>query len=174
MNKSILISIQPQWVEKILNGEKIIEIRKTMPECSLPIDVYVYCTKDKNNNLYMPYEYDCFPNDDFSKPYISNSPILEDDIKMNGKVVANFTLNKVTEIVHNVNTFYGHCYMWRDDFKLKNICLTDNELSDYLGYNNGYAWHIDNLEVFDKPLKLSDFNVKRAPQSWQYVYKDEK
>ena len=28
--KSILISIKPQWVEKILNGEKIYEIRKTI------------------------------------------------------------------------------------------------------------------------------------------------
>ena len=45
--KSILISIKPKWVAKILNGEKTIEIRKTMPKCDLPIDVYIYCTKEK-------------------------------------------------------------------------------------------------------------------------------
>lgn len=45
--KAIMISIQPQWVEKILNGEKTIEIRKTMPKCELPCKVYIYCTKPK-------------------------------------------------------------------------------------------------------------------------------
>ena len=39
-----MISIKPKWVAKILNGEKTIEIRKTMPKCDLPIDVYIYCT----------------------------------------------------------------------------------------------------------------------------------
>lgn len=43
--RSVLISIKPEWVAKILNGEKTIEIRKTMPKCELPIDVYIYCTK---------------------------------------------------------------------------------------------------------------------------------
>ena len=50
--KSILISIKPKWVAKILNGEKTIEIRKTMPKCDLPIDVYIYCTKDNKHGLY--------------------------------------------------------------------------------------------------------------------------
>ena len=45
--KSIMISIQPQYVEKILNGEKTIEIRKTMPKCELPCKVYIYCTKPR-------------------------------------------------------------------------------------------------------------------------------
>lgn len=48
--KSILISIQPQWVEKILNGEKTIEIRKTKPNIKhikLPCKVYIYCSKGK-------------------------------------------------------------------------------------------------------------------------------
>ena len=45
--KSILISIRPEWVAKILNGEKTIEIRKTAPKCDLPIDVYIYCTNGR-------------------------------------------------------------------------------------------------------------------------------
>ena len=36
MKRAILMSIQPQWLEKILNREKVIEIRKTMPKCELP------------------------------------------------------------------------------------------------------------------------------------------
>ena len=30
--KNILIAIRPQWVEKIANGEKTIEVRKTAPQ----------------------------------------------------------------------------------------------------------------------------------------------
>ena len=30
--KSVLISIQPKWVEKIASGEKTIEVRKTRPK----------------------------------------------------------------------------------------------------------------------------------------------
>ena len=45
--KSIMISIQPQWVSKILNKEKLVEIRKTKPKCELPCKVYIYCTKQE-------------------------------------------------------------------------------------------------------------------------------
>ena len=29
MSKAVLISIRPEWVEKILSGEKTLEVRKT-------------------------------------------------------------------------------------------------------------------------------------------------
>lgn len=32
-----------------------------------------------------------------------------------------------------------------------------------------YAWHIDNLVIFDKPKQLSDYGIKRAPQKYCYV-----
>lgn len=38
---------------KILNREKLIEIRKTMPKCELPIDVYLYCTNTPKYHHYM-------------------------------------------------------------------------------------------------------------------------
>lgn len=41
--KSVLISIQPKWVEKIVNGEKTIEVRKTAPQ-EVPFKCYIYCT----------------------------------------------------------------------------------------------------------------------------------
>ena len=46
--KAIMISIKPKYVAQILNGDKTIEIRKTMPKCDFPITVYLYCTKDKD------------------------------------------------------------------------------------------------------------------------------
>ena len=39
--------------------------------------------------------------------------------------------------------------------------------------SNGYAWHIDNLVIFDKPKELNDFGVKRSPQSWQFIEVEE-
>ena len=41
--KSIILSVQPQWIEKILNNEKTIEVRKSCPQ-ETPFKVYVYCT----------------------------------------------------------------------------------------------------------------------------------
>lgn len=130
--KAILISINPKWVAKILNGEKTLEIRKTFPKCDLPIDVYIYCTKDKKYaNL------------------INRGGFLT------GMVVAKFTLNKVEEIKFD------------DKQVQERACLTEDELFDYLFINTpyqedmrkGYAWHIDNLEIFDKPKELKEFFV---------------
>ena len=146
--KSILISIKPKWVAKILNGEKTIEIRKTMPKCDLPIDVYIYCTKEKSDHLL--------------RLSGKNSYMVK------GVVVAKFTLNKITPTYH----FYE-----------EEICslsgLSDDELFNYLGHGDGYAWHIDNLVIFNEPKYLCDFwNTKKgvfccpltkAPQSWCYV-----
>lgn len=122
--KAILISINPKWVEKILNGEKTIEIRKTLPKCDLPIDVYVYCGKAKTT---------------FEKTLVR----YRDE-----KVVAKFTLNKV-------NAFFSY-----DETFLEDSCLTSDELEDYADNKNIlYAWHIDNLVIFDKPKELKEFYV---------------
>jgi len=47
-------------------------------------------------------------------------------------------------------------------------CLMFKELFDY-GKNVGalYGWHVASTQPLDK--KLSDFGLKRPPQSWQYV-----
>lgn len=171
--KSILISIKPKWVAKILNGEKTIEIRKSMPKCDLPIDVYIYCSKDKSvlrgvsAYAHLPHpRMDGKPTIRFNKDF----PVL------NGKVVAKFTLNKVEEI------------RFDDKEVQRKACLTEDELFDYLFVNEpyhedmkkGYAWHIDDLVIFDEPKELSEFiqskrknyeepAVQKAPKSWCYV-----
>ena len=43
--KAVMISIQPKWIEKIANGEKTIEVRKTRPKEETPFKCYIYCTK---------------------------------------------------------------------------------------------------------------------------------
>ena len=43
--KEVLISIRPQWCEKIASGEKTIEVRKTAPKIQPPFKCYIYMTK---------------------------------------------------------------------------------------------------------------------------------
>ena len=196
--KAIMISISPQYVEKILNGGKTIEIRKTKPKCELPCKVYIYCTKGKQN-LYIPQEFNAFECDDWSKPYFSKKPILEDvDYLANGKVVAEFTLNKIdkfdsaySEWAYSVAPENSEMPISETQFiqmaeqKGKLDC---NDLLKYFGDEDyiAYAWHIDNLKVYDKPKELSEFStishrmkgkesrftshlLQRPPQSWCYV-----
>ena len=168
--KAILMSIKPKYVADILNGRKTIEIRKTMPKCDLPIDVYIYCTKDNVETLFKLreqlgkeyYDYACLSKK--GKDY----NLFLTDINLNGKVVAKFTLNKVEEIRRFM------C----GDFYHKDICLTTHELNNYLGFRGyGYGWHISNLEIFDKPKKLSEFMTPKSYQQYQRdlkkAYKDD-
>jgi len=177
--KAIMISIKPKYVAKILNGEKTIEIRKTMPKCDLPIDVYIYCTKDNKHKLeYCDINEGCWSANDGGDYY-------------NAKVVAKFTLNKV-EMIRPIalGSFLKTSTLEHREI-IDKSCLTENEIRRYLTNMYGYAWHIDNLEIFDKPKELSDFKhlvkgnkldhsidainyvggipLTKAPQSWCYV-----
>ena len=182
-----MISIQPKWVAKILNGEKTIEIRKTMPKCDLPIDVYIYCTKDNSNG----YLYYSFGKTIFHDKYVLIKEYDKRCIIGNGKVVAKFTLNKVDEH-HILPTERILPFNWNVEQKLNELCLTKEEVMAYGNGEDYYAklWHIDNLVIFDKPKELSEFkkcqllwsclphdcincrhllSLTKAPQSWCYV-----
>ena len=170
--KSILISIKPEWVAKILNGEKTIEIRKSAPKCELPIDVYIYCTKGEEK-LIESFDLDDGPFFARNKEFFDNG-----NEYLNGKVLAKFTLKKIDDIGK-------FAYAFKDNFfyeTLKNACLTTKDLTEYANVTRDkferkgmklYAWHISDLEIFDEPKKLSDFGLKRAPQSWCYVGEDD-
>lgn len=186
--RAILISIKPKWVAKILNGEKTIEIRKTMPKCDLPIDVYIYCTKEESL-IYT--DGTDWKGDYVDYKYYADYKGMEDDIG-SGKVVAKFTLNKVEHFEYDTCSRDISGY-WLDNgevFKNKGTCLKSEELFNYIKSGDGYAWHIDKLEIFDKPKELSEFkkcqllwncdphdcktcrhslSLTKAPQSWCYV-----
>ena len=46
MSKAVLISIRPEWVDKILSEKKTLEVRKTRPTLEPPFKCYIYCTLD--------------------------------------------------------------------------------------------------------------------------------
>ena len=51
--KSVLISIKPEWVEKITSGKKTIEVRKSAPK-EVPFKAYIYCSYgDMKTNYYL-------------------------------------------------------------------------------------------------------------------------
>lgn len=168
--KAVLISIQPKWVAKIANGEKTIEVRKTAPKCEVPFKCYIYCTKNRDNEIYKRYKVG--------------------DIK-SGKVIGEFICDKVfllhpytydggnADLRHRklIQTFEGSS---KENEILAATCLTQDEMFDYIGAGNyGYGWHISDLKIYDKPKELSEFftpmgkrpsyMVERPPQSWCYV-----
>ena len=168
MAKAIIISIQPKWVAKILNGEKTLEIRKRMPKCDLPIDVYIYCTK---NGVGLVYDVQGkgLVNQNFF-PYAKECP--EYHRLLNGKVVAKFTLNEIKDIFA-IHFPYEYYYKATDLTKTeleRMSCLSQGDLDIYLRKKKGYAWAIDNLEIFDRPLALQPFfDLDRPPQSYCYI-----
>ena len=52
MSKAVMLSIRPKWVEKIANGEKTIEVRKTRPKLDTPFKCYIYCTLQGCNEFF--------------------------------------------------------------------------------------------------------------------------
>ncbi|MBO7714597.1 MAG: hypothetical protein J6S85_13560 [Methanobrevibacter sp.] len=160
MSKAVLISIKPEWVEKILNGEKTIEIRKTMPKCELPCKVYIYCTKNRHLA--------CVVDKNGAELFYTcnnETAFITGGYLGNGKVVAEFMCGQT------INKFDIDGLKFYDmlDMFLEQSCLTQEQLTKYLGDNLGYAWHIEDLKIFDKPKELSEFKLTKAPQSWCYV-----
>lgn len=198
-NKSILISIQPKWVAKMLNGEKTIEVRKRFPKAYVGW-VYIYCTKERPplnlwtsktpekcskailniNEMQEDTEVDNFMNVEFVEKYpqYEGETIYFHPTNLNGKVVARFWCDKVEEIEHYPYEAPEHPrgYQIAYDTQTTNwdklcemSCLSRDELFDYLGRNNGYAIHISKLEIFDKPREINEFGITKAPQSWCYI-----
>lgn len=169
---AVMISIKPQYVEKIFNKEKIVEIRKTMPKCNLPCKVYIYETKGKKHFYSYIEACEC-PNEQDRIEYWEYGC---------GKVVAEFTLNKIEKFDVPYPAYFHEV---EDDLKYitKGSGLTLNDLHKYLKNKSGCAWFIEDLKIYSEPKELSDFYreiqdgnwfhkeyLKRAPQSWCYVW----
>ena len=79
-----------------------------------------------------------------------------------GKVVAKATIDRVRRIFKHQLLRYPKRYV-------SESCLTGKELFEYGSKLYVNLWHIYDLVIFDKPKELSEFGVKRPPQSWRYV-----
>ena len=154
--KSVLISIQPKWVEKIANRKKTIEVRKTAPKCEVPFKCYIYMTATKER-FYLWKYVTAYEN--------SKGEILDGSQKVIGEFICDkvFLLHPYTYDGGNadrerrkfIQTFEGSS---RENEILAATCLTQDEMFDYIGADNyGYGWHISDLKIYDKPKELSEF-----------------
>ena len=44
-----------------------------------------------------------------------------------------------------------------DTATLKDACMTYAQAHDYFGHRSGFAWHINDLVIYDKPKELNEF-----------------
>lgn len=148
--KSVLISIHPKWCELIASGEKTIEVRKTRPKIETPFRCYIYETKARSD---MP----TFVDEDGHVLYTGR-----------GQVIGEFVCDCMTPL-YNVCT---------DDWRLLHgglhkiekqlvgmACLTEGELHEYASGQYCFAWHISDLEIYDKPRELSEFKTPPCEKS---------
>jgi len=182
MDKYIL-SVRPKWLAKILNRQKTIELRKTAPKT--PCVMLLYCTKERTRI------YDVIHNGDriYDVLYNGKQPIFvrvpdektvywKNWIQINGKIVGQFTLERVDRLNHQYYNDPAKGIVDADVYCIPNeyanqlenkSCVSFKEMCEYGGHKDIFAWHISDLVIFDEPKELSDYGVKRAPQSYMKV-----
>lgn len=139
--KAVLLSIRPNFCKLIWSGMKTIEVRKNRPNLKTPFKVYIYCTGSDDWYMKLP------------KRWMK---------KMNGKVIGEFTCDKIDKLVHvgtmmdiNILTLEGW-YKPAGEL-LQAACLTEKTAKKYLQGRNGYGWHISNFKLYEEPVRLNDF-----------------
>lgn len=173
--KSVMLAIRPKWVEKIISGEKTIEVRKSAPQ-EVPFKAYIYETQGR-----------------------TETPWIDEDghfiYKGRGQVIGEFICDKVYPIKNQ-----GSSFSVADEEQsvtneiARQSCLYYDDMVSYFGNKDGFGWHISDLKIYDKPRELSEFrkpckinlpmcdrceyystwsgrceNITRPPQSWQFI-----
>lgn len=196
MSKAVMLSIRPKWCEKIVNGDKTIEVRKTRPKLEMPFKCYIYCTLQGCNEFF-------------------RVDLVGDVAKWRrgkwadrkGNVIGEFTCDRIYKIDKDSTDFLfkaGGLSVYKQAAEEKcglSVAMTDDELRGYLGHCQGYGWHISDLHIYDTPKELIEFHtwkkckscsksgyestaciydencmipaaITKAPQSWCYVEED--
>lgn len=133
--KAVLISIRPEWVEKITSGKKKFEVRKNRPKLEFPFKCFIYETKGR-----------------------TETPWIDEDghtiFKGRGQVIGEFECDSIfpIQVECDCPAFLGA------GIEIPGTCLTDRQILEYLGNGKqGYAWHISALKVYEKPRDISEF-----------------
>ena len=169
MSKAVLISIRPQWCEKIASGEKTIEVRKTRPKLETPFKCYIYCTKNERKKFWTGPRYS----------YADDHSHNQFDRCGNGKVIGEFVCDRIAII-----TYDGGLLACTTNAAFSPAsCLSQSEIVDYIGsHGRAYGWYISGLKIYDEPKGLGEFTglrktkfgmepvaITRPFQSWGYV-----
>lgn len=149
--KAVLMSIRPQWCEKIFNGSKSIEVRKSRPSIPTPFKVYVYETKGKTKYWSQP----------MPMPYTEGR----------GKVIGSFVCDRIDEFDSEYSEWAYACAPTGIPCAMpmsegtaieickEKACLTHEDIVGYFGDEEwrAYFWNITEPKLFDKPRELSEF-----------------
>lgn len=163
MSKAVLISIRPKWCEKIVSGEKTIEVRKTRPKLETPFQCYIYCSKAKQRFV------GCLKDgeENYGEIYHGKPVFIKVDegsvCDMWGKrqkVIGEFICDRIYEL--ETRSPGGSYYVKGEDQPTTNdvarqSCLTLKDMHEYLRAANGYGWHVSDLKIYDTPRELDDF-----------------
>ena len=165
MSKAVMLSIRPKWCEKIANGKKTIEVRKTRPKMDTPFRCYIYCTqsadmlwilKERERSLHPDKIADVFKAAKCGGAY-----------RGNGKIIGEFVCYRIDALVrvgymgsgemprYNILNADAHIRPAKELFQ--RACLTEDEAEDYLKGRYGFGWHISDLKIYDKPRELREF-----------------
>lgn len=155
--KAVLLSIQPEWCKKILDGEKTVEVRRTCPAHGTPFKVYIYCTMTGSDKFFT----------DSLARNVDEWNLWKYPKRL-GRVIGEFTCKKITGLTHVGETgswepasLYvmapGSYYEPADEL-LEAACMSKETAEKYLKGRDGCGWHISDLKIYDNPKPLSCFS----------------
>lgn len=134
------------------------------------VKALLYCTKKA------PY----LVKDDFP---LENEPIYFTHYKepgswglpLNGKIVAECEFETEEIKLSAYSDYEDKIYLFdtptlTNDELTEKSWLCNDELDNYLINEKGYALHISNLKIFDKPKELHEYNIIKAPQNMMRVF----
>ena len=144
--QAVLISIHREHAERILDGLKTLEIRKTAPTVeAFPYTIYMYETKGTGSGL------------------------VVGEFKCRGHIKTNCFHSKTSEALRATGAdsveAYGHYIAGR-------ACLSVEELIKYADTAKNkkiVAWDVSAPVRYQYPRPLSQYGITTAPQSWCYV-----
>jgi hypothetical protein len=157
--KAIMLTIRLKWFYLTYKGIKTIEVRKSAPKDFVG-DVYEVVSKTN-------FEKDLMEIPENEREFFK---------QFKGKVGLKFTLNKVEEIYfENHKSIYCDDPLYPETDSLsydelldksctKALPYGETEIGNYIG-EKGYAWHISNLVIFDRPRELGEFKHNEEHKS---------
>lgn len=163
--KAVLVSIRPEWVQKILSGVKTVEVRKNRPQIYRPFKLYIYCTKPKDILLSIIKDGEEIYGDTYHGSPIFVKVPGDAPYNAGGKVVAECLCYNIFDI----EVPFGG--------KELGTCLTPKQMYEYAnGKSRLYGLELCDIKQYRQPIPVTDFQlygcidrVKRPPQSWMYV-----
>lgn len=193
MSKSVLISIRPEWCEKIASGEKTIEIRKTCPKLETPFKCYIYQTHPKSSLVCMVHDGDEL----YGEIYHGKTVFIKThkDVSAGsrtygawGAVIGEFVCRNIYRFDCGYDSRYNV-----SGAEIGDMCMTYDQFYRYGKNRPLFGFGIYDLKIYDEPKLLSAFHrpctaacnyfdecagtnaeeclfpMNHAPQSWCYV-----